>query len=91
MAQRDLAEVQFALGQIPQAEQQVRRAIEVNRQVLGARARGTIVTPVHVASAAAIRCACQAGVSRSAYPTTTWVGSASIRVPWRKVIMQRAG
>jgi tetratricopeptide (TPR) repeat protein len=44
MAQRDLAEVQFALGQIPQAEQQVRRAIEVNRQVLGARARGTIVT-----------------------------------------------
>jgi len=44
MAQRDLAEVQFALGQVDQAEKQVRRAIEVNRQVLGVRARGTIVT-----------------------------------------------
>jgi tetratricopeptide (TPR) repeat protein len=44
MAQRDLAEVHFALGQIPEAEQQTRRAIDVNRQVLGARARGTIVT-----------------------------------------------
>jgi tetratricopeptide (TPR) repeat protein len=44
MAQRDLAEVQFALGKIPEAEQQARRAIDVNRQVLGARARGTIVT-----------------------------------------------
>ncbi|MEO8212928.1 MAG: protein kinase, partial [Myxococcales bacterium] len=43
MAQRDLAEVYFALGQVGQAEEQARRAIDVNRQVLGVRARGTIV------------------------------------------------
>jgi len=44
VAQRDLAEVQFALGQIGPAEAQVRRAIEVNSQVMGDRARGTILT-----------------------------------------------
>ena len=43
MAQRDLAEVYFALGEGGSAEEQARRAIDVNRQVLGVRARGTIV------------------------------------------------
>jgi serine/threonine protein kinase/tetratricopeptide (TPR) repeat protein len=43
MAQKDLGEVQYLLGQIDQAEVQVRRAIAANRQVLGVRARATII------------------------------------------------
>jgi eukaryotic-like serine/threonine-protein kinase len=43
LAQKDLGEVHFFLGQIDEAEQQVRRAIGVNRQVLGPSAHATIV------------------------------------------------
>jgi tetratricopeptide (TPR) repeat protein len=43
LAQKDLGEVQFYLGQIDEAEQQVRRAIGVNRQILGASAHATIL------------------------------------------------
>ncbi len=43
MAQKDLGEVQYLLGQLEEAEAQVRRAIGVNRQVFGVLARGTII------------------------------------------------
>jgi len=53
-AQKDLGEVQYLLGEAG-AEEQVRRAIEVSRKVLGPRSRGTLTAELLLARVLAHR------------------------------------
>lgn len=55
MTSKDLAEVQYLLGRLEDAEQQVRRSLETNYQILGERARSTLSAELLLARILAYR------------------------------------